>query len=60
MANGSSYVAEGDNMKRFGIEAGAGVSMLLGRHTELGLFYEGKFKDHYKDHTGLVNLKYNF
>lgn len=60
LANGTSYVAKGDNLDRFGIEAGAGVSVNVGQHTEIGLSYEGKFKDHYTDHTGLVNVKYNF
>ena len=60
LANGSSYVAEGDNMKRFGVELGAGVSVKVGNNTDIGLSYEGKFKDHYTDHTGLINVKYNF
>ena len=59
LANGSSYVADGESMKRFGVEAGAGVSATFGK-TEIGLSYEGKFKDHYTDHTGLINFKYNF
>ena len=60
LANGSSYVAEGENMKRFGVELGAGVTVKVGGNTDIGLSYEGKFKDHYTDHTGLVNVKYNF
>ncbi len=60
LANGSSYVAEGENMKRFGVEAGVGISAKIGNHTDISLSYEGKFKDHYTDHTGLINFKYNF
>ena len=59
LANGSGYVAEGEAMKRFGVEIGAGVSATFGR-TEVGLSYEGKFKDHYTDNTGMINVKYNF
>ena len=59
LANGSSYVADGEAMKRFGVEVGAGVSATFGQ-TEVGLSYEGKFKDHYTDHTGMINVKYNF
>ena len=59
LANGASYVADGENMKRFGVEFGAGMSATLGQ-TEIGLSYEGKFKDHYTDHTILLNAKYNF
>ena len=59
LANGSSYVADGEGMKRFGVEAGVGVSATFGK-SEVGVSYEGKFKDHYTDHTTLVNFKYNF
>ncbi|MBO4643302.1 MAG: autotransporter domain-containing protein [Alphaproteobacteria bacterium] len=60
LANGSSYVADGESMKRFGVEFGAGLSVKVGGNTDIGLSYEGKFKDHYTDHTGLINVKYNF
>ena len=59
LANGASYVAEGENMKRFGVEVGAGLSFKMG-DTDVGLSYEGKFKEHYTDHTGMINVKYNF
>ena len=59
LANGSSYIANGESMKRFGVEAGIGITALIGR-TEIGLSYEGKFKEHYCDHTGLINIRYNF
>ena len=60
LANGSAYVAEGDNMKRFGLEAGVGLSVNVGDKTDIELSYEGKFKEHYTDHTGLINIKYHF
>ena len=50
LANGSAYMVEGDALDRFGMEFGAGVT------TE----DEGKFREDYQDHTGLVNLKYKF
>lgn len=56
----SSYVASGDPMKRFGVETGAGLTVAFGNTSELSVSYEGKFKDHYKDHTGMINLKVNF
>lgn len=56
----SSYVASGDPMKRFGVETGAGLTVAFGNTSELSVSYEGKFKDHYKDHTGMANLKVNF
>ena len=60
LANGSSYVANGESMKRFGVELGVGISTKIGNHTDVSLSYEGKFKDHYTDHTFLINAKYNF
>lgn len=60
LADGSSYIVEGDMMKRFGIEAGANVGITIGNDSEITLSYEGKFKKDYQDHTGLINFKYNF
>ena len=60
LADGSSYIVEGDMMKRFGVEAGANVGLTIGNDSEITLSYEGKFKKDYQDHTGLINFKYNF
>ncbi|MBO4643444.1 MAG: autotransporter domain-containing protein [Alphaproteobacteria bacterium] len=60
LANGTSYVVQGKNMKRFGSEIGAGVSYKLNGKTEIGVSYEGKFKKRYADHTGILNIKYGF
>lgn len=60
LANGSSYVAQEENMKRFGLEAGAGISYKLVGKTELSVSYEGRFKKHYVDHTGMLSIKYAF
>lgn len=60
LADGSSYIAESDMMKCFGIEAGANIGMTIGNNSEITLSYEGKFKKDYQDHTGLINFKYLF
>ena len=60
LADGSSYIVEGDMLKRFGVEAGANVGVTIGNDSEITLSYEGKFKKDYQDHTGLINFKYNF
>ena len=60
LANGSSYVADGKNMERFGVELGVGATVKVNNNTDIGLSYEGKFKTHYTDHTGMINVKYNF
>ncbi|MBR1945831.1 MAG: autotransporter domain-containing protein, partial [Alphaproteobacteria bacterium] len=60
LANGSSYVAQEEKVNRFGLEAGAGISYKLDGKTELSVSYEGRFKKHYVDHTGMLSIKYAF
>ena len=60
LANGSAYAVEGEALDRFGMEFGAGVTAELNSQVELSLGYEGKFREDYQDHTGLINAKYKF
>lgn len=60
LANGSAYSVEGEALDRFGMEFGAGVTAEVNDKVELSLGYEGKFREDYQDHTGLINAKYKF
>lgn len=60
LPDGSSYTATGESMERFGVEAGAGVTVSIANSAEIALTYDGKFKKNYQDHTGMVNLKIKF
>lgn len=60
LPDGSSYTATGKAMERFGVEAGAGVTVSIANSAEIALTYDGKFKKDYQDHTGMVNLKIKF
>ena len=60
LANGSAYAVEGDALDRFGMEFGAGLTAEVDNNVELSLGYEGKVRQDYQDHTGLLNAKYNF
>ena len=60
LANGSTYAVSGKALDRFGIELSAGITMEVNDNVELSLGYEGKFRDDYADHTGLINAKYKF
>lgn len=60
LANGSAYAVEGEALDRFGMEFGAGVTAEVNDSVELSLGYEGKFREDYQDHTGLINAKYKF
>ena len=60
LANGSAYTVNGEALDRFGMEFGAGVTAEVNDSVELSLGYEGKFREDYQDHTGLINAKYKF
>lgn len=60
LPNGSSYVVNGNNLGRFGVEVGGGLSTEFNEHIEVSLGYEGHFRDDYQDHSGLLGLKYKF
>jgi len=60
LANGSAYAVKGEALDRFGMEFGAGVTAEINDKVELSLGYEGKFRQDYQDHTGLINAKYKF
>lgn len=60
LANGSAYQVNGEALDRFGIEFGAGLTADVNDNVELSVGYEGKFREDYQDHTGLLNAKYKF
>ena len=60
LANGSAYQVNGEALDRFGMEFGAGVTAEINDNVEFSLGYEGKFREDYQDHTGLINVKYRF
>lgn len=60
LANGAAYSVAGTTLNRFGVEVGAGVAFDVTDSAEFSLGYEGKFREDYQDHTGLVNAKYKF
>lgn len=60
LANGSAYRVTGEALDRFGIEVGTGVTTDVNDNLELSVGYEGRFRQDYQDHTGLLNAKYKF
>ena len=60
LANGSAYAVDGEALDRFGMEFGAGITAEVNDNVEFSLGYEGKFREDYQDHTGLINAKYKF
>ena len=57
---GSSYRINGEELDRFGIEAGAGVTAELNDNWDVTAGYQGRFRSDYTDHTGLLSAKYKF
>lgn len=60
LPNGASYMVDGERLKRFGVETGAGIVIDVNDKLETRVGYEGKFRDNYTDHSGVLNLKYKF
>ena len=60
LANGSAYKVNGEGLDRFGVELGAGLTAELNDKVEVTLGYEGKFRDDYQDHSGILSAKYKF
>lgn len=60
LANGSVISAQGEALKKFGTEVGFGLTAVVADNVELGIGYEGKFRKHYSDNTGMITAKYNF
>lgn len=60
LANGSVVTAQGKTLKKLSGEVGFGLTAEVMDKVELGVGYEGKFRKHYQDHTGMITAKYNF
>lgn len=60
LANGQGYVVDGEDLDRFGIEAGLGLAADVSDNWEVSAGYEGHYRSDYTDHTGMLNAKYKF
>ena len=60
LANGSAYAVNGEALDKFGIEFGFGITAEINDEIEFSVGYEGKFREDYRDHTGMLNAKYKF
>ena len=60
LSNGTNYMIQGDRLDRFGVETGVGVVVDVNDQVETRVGYEGKFRDDYTDHSGMLNVMYKF
>lgn len=59
LPNGTSYIVQTENDKRFGIEAGAGFSFDFGKNGTVSLLYDGMFQGKLNSHSAVLNIKIN-
>ncbi len=60
LPNGASYMVNGKRLNRFGTEVNANVAAYITDKFSATLGYEGKYRSHYQDHTGMFSIKYEF
>ncbi len=60
LANGSAYSVKGEKLDRLGMEAELGITADVTDDVSVSLGYQGRFRDHYEDHTGLINAQFKF
>ena len=60
LANGQAIKVDGEELDRFGFELGAKVATDVTSQWEVAAGYEGKFREDYSDHTGILSAKYKF
>ncbi len=56
----SSYRIEGEELERFGVEAGLGLTASINDSWDITAGYEGRFRKDFEDHAGLISAKYKF
>ncbi|MCQ2966291.1 MAG: autotransporter outer membrane beta-barrel domain-containing protein [Alphaproteobacteria bacterium] len=53
-------LTEDDRLSRFGTELNVGVDTKVNNQWGLSLDYNGEYRQHYKNHTGTVSVRYDF
>ena len=56
----TSYHVNGEKLERLGYELGAKVATDVTSQWEIAAGYEGRFRDDYNDHSGILSAKYKF
>lgn len=53
-------LTEDDRLSRFGTELNVGVDTKVNNQWGLSLDYNGEYRQHYKNHTGTISVRYDF
>ena len=60
LKNGSKYKISSEKLDDFGVELGVNAYYKVYDNLELGLGYKARLRNKYKEHTGMMGVKYNF
>ena len=60
LANGSSYTVSGSKLHRLGYETSLSFTKPLTENISAAVSYMGTYRSGYQEHTGMLNLKYEF
>lgn len=58
LQNGSSYLVKGDSLERLGVEVGGSIGFNLNEAIDISIGYEGRFREDFQDHTGILSAKH--
>ncbi|MBR5129788.1 MAG: autotransporter domain-containing protein [Alphaproteobacteria bacterium] len=56
----TNYMVEGKRLKRFAVEAGAGITTTIARNLDISLNYDANLRSKQTSQSGSVKLKYSF
>ena len=56
----TNYMVEGKRLKRFAVEAGAGITTTVARNLDISLNYDANLRSKQTSQSGSVKLKYSF
>lgn len=60
LPNGAAYETQTRHLNRIGFELGGAFHLNFLETTDISLGYEGRFRKDYQDHSGILDIKYNF
>ena len=60
LSNGAAYRVYTQHLDKLSLEAGLGLGIHFSNHVSFTVNYLGQLRKHYRNHTGMVGLKYAF
>ena len=60
LVNGAKYTTTAETLDRLAVEVGAGLTAEFNKNVEMSIGYDGRFREDYENHTGMIAAKYKF